>query len=173
MPWSAIRSILESTSAKLNFLQSIYLVYCTHKLKTVKSRFPRSISLLYCSRLFFELLRYWFEASWPGHQLLPMWEWSLDEQFTILLPISQFISLHTCCSPNLIPFCIDNSTDSIHFIKPVVYVFKDPHGLIWPMILTMQMWFMMFFLLRKILWVPYIATGMERCLIIGIIISRI
>jgi len=51
--------------------------------------------------------------------------------------------------PNLICLRDSDSTRSIRLMKHVGLVFKDPHGLIWPMIVTMQKWFTIFNLLIK------------------------
>jgi len=132
---------------KLNLLHSIYLVYCTHKLKKMKSRFPWNMALLYCSRVFFESSRCCFQVSWPVCPRLRMWQRALDEWFTLPLAIWLIISRQTPTSPNSISPCDDGSTRSIHLMKRVVLVFQDPHGLIWPMIVTMQKWFTIFNLL--------------------------
>ena len=134
---------------KLNLLHQIYLVYCTHKLKKMKSRFPWNMALLYCSRVFFESSRCCFQASRPVYPRLQMSQRALDERFTLPLAISQIISRHTPTSPNSISPRDDDSTRSIRLMKRVVLVFKDPHGLIWPMIVTMQKWFTIFNLLIR------------------------
>jgi len=132
---------------KLNLLHWIYWIYCTHKLKKMKSRFPWNMALLDCSRVFVESSQCCFQASWPVYPRLRMWQQALDELFTLPLAISQMISRHTPTSPNSISPRDDDSTRSIRLMKRVVLVFKDPHGLIWPMIVTMQKWFMIFNLL--------------------------
>ena len=133
---------------KLNLLQWIYLVYWTHKLIKMKSRFPWNMALLECSRVFFGLPRCCFQASRPVYPRLRMWQSALDERFTLPLEISQIISQHTLTSPNSISPRDDDSIHSIHLMKSVVLVFKDPHGSIWPMIVTMQKWFTIFKLLK-------------------------
>ena len=113
----------------------------------MKLRFPWNMALLYYSRVFFELLQCCFQVSQPVYPLLRMWQRALDERFTLPLAISQIISRHTTTLPNLICPHNDDSTCSICLMKHVVLVFKDPHGLIWPMIVTMQKWFTIFTLL--------------------------
>jgi len=134
---------------KLNLLHQIYLVYGTHKVKKMKSRFPWNMALLFCSRVFFESSRCCFQASRPVYQPLRMWQRALDERFTLPFALSQTISWHTPTSPNSISPRDDDSTRSIHLVKHVVFVFKDPHGLIWPTIVTMQKWFTRFNLLIR------------------------
>jgi len=68
---------------KLNLLHCFYLVYCTHKLKNMKSRFPWNMALLYCSRVFFESSRCCFQAPWPMYPRLRMWQRALEERFTL------------------------------------------------------------------------------------------
>jgi len=125
----------------------MYLVYWAYKLKKMKSRFPWNVALHYCSTVFFESSRGWFQASQPVYTLLQMWQWALDERFTLPLAISQIGSRLTPMSPNWIYPRDDDRTRSICSIKRVVLVFKDPHGLIFPMIVTMQQWFTIFNLL--------------------------
>jgi hypothetical protein len=119
---------------KLNILHEIYLVYCTHKLKKMKSRFPWNMTLLYCPRVYFEPLGCSFQASWPRYPRLRMWQRALDERLTLPLAMSQIISRHTPSSLNSTSPRHDDSTRSIRLMNRVVLIFKDPHGLIWPMI---------------------------------------
>ena len=113
----------------------------------MKLRFPWNTALLYCSRVLFESSRYWFQASQPVYSLLRMWQWTLDKRFRLPLAMTQIISRHTPTSPNSICPRDDDSTPSIHLMKCVVIAFKDPHGLIWWIIVTMQKWFTIFNLL--------------------------
>jgi len=85
---------------KLTILHEIYLVYCTHKLTKMKSRFPWNMALLDCSKLFFESSWCCFQASQTVYPLLQMWQRALDEQFTLPLAISQIISRYTSTLPN-------------------------------------------------------------------------
>jgi len=126
---------------KPNLFHYIYLVYCTHKLKKMKSRFLWNMAVLYCSRVFFKLSQCCFKVSQPVYPLLRMWQQALDEWFTLPLAISQIIFWYTPISPNLICRHNDDSTSSIHLMKCVVLIFKDQYGLIWPTIVTMQKWF--------------------------------
>jgi len=107
----------------------------------MKLRVPWNMAVLYCSRVFFESSRCCFQASRPVYPLLRMWQRALDERFRLLLSISQIIPRHTPTSPDLISPRDDDSTHSIRSMKPVVLVFKDAHGSMWPMIVTMQKWF--------------------------------
>ena len=50
----------------------------------------------------------------------------------------QIIFQHSPMKPNSICPCDPDSTHSICWMKGVVCVFTDPHGLIWPMIVNMQ-----------------------------------
>jgi len=112
-------------------------------------RFPWNMALLYSSRVFFQLSWCCFQALWPGYQLMQLWQRAIDERFTLPLAISQIISRHTAMSLSLICPRDYDSTRSIHIMKHVVLVLKDPDGLIWPMIVTMQKWFMIFNLLTQ------------------------
>jgi len=107
------------------------------------------MALLYCSRVFFESSQCCFQASRPVYASLQMWPRALDERFKLPLPLSQIISWYTPRSPNSISPRDDDGTSSIRSKKCVVLVFKDPHGLIWPMTVTMQKWFMIFNLLIR------------------------
>jgi len=84
------------------------------------------------------------DTSRPVYPRLQMWQCPLDEPFTLCLARSQINSRHTPMLPNLITPRNDDSTCSIRSMKHVVLVFKDSHGWIWPMIVTMQTWFMIF-----------------------------
>jgi len=110
----------------------------------MKSMFPWNISLVNCSRVFFELLWCFLEASHPVYWMLRTWQWALDEWFPISLVKSQMISAHTPTLAYLIWACGVVSTLSICSMKHVVLVCRDRHGLIWPMIGTMQKWFTIF-----------------------------
>jgi len=110
----------------------------------MKSRFPWSIPLLYFSRVFFGLSRCCFPESRPVYWHLRFCQWALDERFTLALAISQFISRHGPTLPKSIFPRDGGSTHSIPWTKHVLLVFKDPHGLIWQMIFTMQKWFVIF-----------------------------
>jgi len=105
------------------------------------------MTLLYYPSMFFESSQCCFQVSQPVYPLLRMWQRALDEMFTLHVAISQIISQHTPTSPNSIRPRYNHSTSSIHSMKRVVVVFNDPHGLIWPMIVTMQKWFMILNLL--------------------------
>jgi len=105
------------------------------------------MALVYSCRVFSESSQCCFQASRAVYPHLRMWQWVLDEWFRIPLAISQIISCQTPWSPNAICACDDDSTRSIRSMKSVVLVFKHSHGLIWPMIVTKQMWFMIFTLL--------------------------
>ena len=107
----------------------------------MKLGFAWYMALLDCSRVFFELSQCCLQASRPVYPLLWMSQWALEEWFTLPLAISQIISSHTPISPDLICPCDDDSTRSIHSMKGVVHVVQDPHGSIWPTIVTMQQWF--------------------------------
>jgi len=50
---------------------------------------------------------------------------------------------------NLVCLCNDNSTRSVRSIKYIVLAFKNSHGLIWPIILTIQKWYSTFHLLQQ------------------------
>jgi len=113
----------------------------------MKSKFPWNMALLYCSRVLFQSSRCCFQASQPVYPLLRMWQWRLDERFTLRLATLQIISRQTPTLPYLISPRDDDSTRSIHLKMRVVLAFKDPHGLIWPMIVTRQKWFTIFNLL--------------------------
>jgi len=132
---------------KLNLLHYIYLVYCTHKLKQMKSRFAWNMALHYCSTVFFESSWCCFQVSWLVYTLLRIWQQALDEQFTLRLEMNQSISRHTPISPNSMSPHDYDSTHSIQSIMRVLIVSKDPHGSIWPIIVTTQKWFMIFNLL--------------------------
>jgi len=110
----------------------------------MKSRFPCNMALLYCSWVCFEWSWCCFHVSRLVNPMLRMWPRALDEQFTLRLAISQIISLHTPTSANSISTHDDNSSRCIHSTMRSVFVFKDPHGLVWPMIVTMQKWFTIF-----------------------------
>jgi len=122
----------------------MYLVYCTHKLKNMKLRFPWNIALHHCSRVIIESTRCCFQMWRPVYPLLRMWQLALDKRLTLPPVLSQIVSWHTPTSPNSICPRDDDSTRSIHLMKRVVLVFKDSHGLMWPMIVTMQKWFTIF-----------------------------
>ena len=111
------------------------------------SWFPWNIALHYCSRVWFGSLQCCLQASRPVYPLLWMWQWALDEWFTLCLAVSPIISQHTPMLPNSICPHADDGTHSLCFMQRVVLVLKDPHGLIWPMIVTMQKWFTIFNLL--------------------------
>jgi hypothetical protein len=113
----------------------------------MKSRFPWNMPFLYCSRVFFESSRCCFHASRPVYPRLWVWQWALDERFIIPLAISHLNSQHTPRLPNSISSRNDDSTHSLRLMKHVVLDFKDPHGLIRTMIVTMQKWFTIFNLL--------------------------
>jgi len=152
----------------------MYLVYCTHNLKKMKSRIPWKIALLWLSREFFTWSQCSIHVSWPVHPLWRMWQWALDKWFTLPLTISQIISQHTPLSLDSICPRNDDGTHSVRLMKHVVLVFQDPHGSIWPMIVTMQKWFMISNLLiqnRSELDVCSIVAG--GWFIIAIMISRI
>jgi len=107
----------------------------------MKSRFPRNMALHWHSRVLFELLRCWCQASWPVYPLLRMCQRALEDKFTLPVAISQSITRRTPTLPSSIYSCDDESACSIHLIEHVVLAIKKPHGLIWPMIGTMQKWF--------------------------------
>jgi len=113
----------------------------------MKLRFPWNMALLYCSRVFFESSRCCFQLSRPVYPPLRMSQWALDERFTLSLAISQIISRHTSTLSNSISPHDDDCTCSIRSMKHVLLVFKDPHGWIWRIIVTMQKWFTIFNLL--------------------------
>ena len=123
---SAVRNFQRRTHhQKQHFLHFLHLVYCTHKLKKIKSRFPWNMALLYCSGVSFESSRCCLQASRPVYPLLGMWQWALDEWFTLPLAISQIFSWHTPTSHNSIGTRDDDSTRSIRSMKRVVLVFED------------------------------------------------
>jgi len=103
----------------------MYLVYFTHKLKKMKSRFPWNTPLLYHSWIFFELSWCWFQVSWPVFSLLQMWQCTLDEQFTLPFAILQIIPRHTSRLPKLICPPNDDSTCSVPLLKSVALVLQD------------------------------------------------
>jgi len=113
----------------------------------MKSRFPWNVESLNCARVFFESLRCCFQTSEPAYPPLWMWQHALDEQFAIPLAISQIICWHNPTSPNSICYRNYDSTRSIRFMHCVGVVFKDPDGVIWTMIMTLQKWFTIFDLL--------------------------
>jgi hypothetical protein len=110
----------------------------------MKLGFPWNMALCCCSRVEFELSQCWFQGTRPVHPLLRIWQQALEERFTIPLAVSQIISWHTPAAPNLIYPCDHDTTCSIHLMTCEVLECTDPYGLIWPMILTMQMLFMTF-----------------------------
>ena len=60
----------------------------------------------------------------------------------------------------------------ICLMKRVVLVFNDPHGIIWPMIVTMQKWFTIFNLLIQDLTLPCsCSTDVGGLCIVAIVIS--
>jgi len=126
---------------KLNLLHEIYLVYCTHKPNNMKSRFPWYMALLYCSTVFIESSQCGFQAQRPVYPLLRMWQRALGEWSILSFDISQIISQHTPTLPYSICPRDDESTCTIRLMKHVVLVFKDPQGVILPMMVTMQKWF--------------------------------
>jgi len=126
---------------KLNFLHWSWLVYCTHKLKKMKSRFPGNMALLNYSGVFFEWSWWCFQVSRPVYPLLRMWQSALDEWFTLPLAISRIISRYTPTSPNWICPCNGHSTRSIRWMERVVVFFKDPRCVIRPKIVTLRKWF--------------------------------
>jgi len=79
--------------------------------------------------VFLEFLRCCYHASKPVYPLLRMRQWTLDEQFTLPLAISQIICQHTPMSPNSICPRDENSTRSIHLMNRVVLVSTDPSWL--------------------------------------------
>jgi len=149
-------------------------VYCTHKFKKIKSRIPRNVALLQPSRVFVGLLQWYYQVSPIGYPLLRLRQWALEQWFTFPLGLSTILSLHTTTSPNLICPGYDDSTRSVRLMKYVVVVFKDPHGWIWPMIVTMQKWLRICNLLiqdRLVTCSCSTVTG-ELCIIV-IMISRV
>jgi len=107
----------------------------------MKSRFPWNMALHCYSRVFFESSQWAFQVSRPVYPLLRMWQQALDEQFTLPLAIIEIIAQDPPTSPNSICPRNDDSNRSIRLINHVVLVFKDLHGLIWPIIVIMQRWF--------------------------------
>jgi hypothetical protein len=107
----------------------------------MKLRFPWNMALLYWSRVCFESSRCCFEWLRPVFPHIWMWQPALDKRLILPLAISQIISPQTPRSLNSISPRDDDSTRTIRSMKCVVLVFEDPHGLIWPMIFTMQTWF--------------------------------
>jgi len=136
-----------SASAKTKILSVNVFKWLYPQTQKMKLRFPWNMALLNLSRLFFELSRCCVQVSQPMYPLLGMWQWPLDERITLALTISQVISWETLASPNSMCLGNDDSTPSVTSMKRLVYIFKDPHCLIWPMILTMQKWFMILNLL--------------------------
>jgi len=118
------------------------------------------MALLNCSRVFFELRRCWIQLSWQVYPRLGMWQRALEERFTCPLPVSKIISRHTPTWPNCVCPRHDDSTRFIHLMKHVVLLFKDPHGIIGPMIVTMQKWFTIFNLLIQVC--QYFAVQLLR-----------
>jgi len=159
---------------RLNFFHWIYLVYCTDKLKKMKSRFPWNVALHSSYRAFFELSLSCFQASWPVYPHLQMWQWALDTRFTLSLAISQIISTHTHTLRNLIRPANDDSTDSVRLMKHVVCLFKDPTSLNSPMIRTIERWFTIFQSLIRDPSVPCTHSTIAGLLcIITIMISQV
>ena len=126
----------------------------------MKSRFPCNMALLYCCWVCFESSWCCFQVSRLVYPMLGMWPRALDERFTLPLAISQIISRHTPTSPNSISPHDDDSTHCIHLPTRLVVVFKDPHGLVWPMIVTMQKWFTIFNVLIQVH--QYLAVQLSR-----------
>jgi len=128
----------------------------------MESTFLWNMALCYCSRVLFESSRWCCQTSWLVYPLLWRWPRALDKQFTFPWAISQIIAQHTPTSPNSICPRDDDCTPSIHLLKHVGLVFKDSYGLIWPMIVNMQKWFMIFNLLiqyRQYLAVQLLQQG--------------
>ena len=140
----------------------------------MNSRIPSNTALLQHSWVFIEWSQYCLQASRPVYPLFWMWQKAHDEHFTVSLAISQSVSCHTPTSLNWISPRIDNSTRSIRFMLHVVLSLKDCDGLIWPMIVTMQKWFIIFTLLIQDLSIPCSCSTIvgELC-IIAIMISCI
>jgi len=107
----------------------MYFVCCTHQLKEMKLRFPWNMALLECSWVFIELSQSCVEASPPVFPPLQMWQWALDQQLMLPLPIPEFISRHTLRSPWLIWLCSVHGTRSICILKHVVHIFEGPSWL--------------------------------------------
>jgi len=115
-----------------------------------------------------------FSRFTTGVPTLQMWQWALDELFTLALAVLQIISPHTSMLPYLICPHNDDSTPSIHLMMRVVLDFKDHHGLIWPMIVIMQKWFTIFDLLIQDRLVPCSCSTIAGGLcMIAIMISPI
>jgi len=126
----------------------------------MKSRFHWNMAFLYCSEVFFESSRCSFQSRQPVYQLLRMWQWALDEWFTLPFEITRMVSWHTPTSPNLISLRDDDSSRSISLMKRVVLLLKDPPGLIWQMIVAMQKWFTRFNLFIQDF--QYLAVQLSR-----------
>jgi len=128
----------------------------------MQSRCPWNVALLQCSRVFIESSRGCVQASWPVYPRSRMWQSALHKQFTLPLAISQIISPHTPTLPNSISPRDNDSTGSIRLMKHLVLLFKNPHGLIWPTIVTIQKWFTIYNLLiqdRQYLPVQLLQVG--------------
>jgi len=132
------------------------------------------MALIQCSPVCFESSQCCFQVARPVYPLLRMWQRALDKWFTLPLAITQMIARQTPTSPNSICSHDDDSTRSICSMKSVVRVVKDPHGLIWPMVVTLQKWFTIFNMLIQNRSVPCSCSTVTGGLcIIMIMISPI